>query len=300
MKSQLPTVVALLATFCLSPGLARADEVRLDDGRVLVGKVTTKGAVLEIETAEGMVEVPKERVVRHRTDADLRRELANTAKAAGDTAFAHLNLAMQARTYGLRSELWQHLERALERQQEAAATPAQQTSEAGRGSLQRRLDDFLAQLEPELLPRKWRTADTRVRVHQLLEQVRSDTGPARLAAIGTLLAREPNADQELRTEARRNDAKHRRLCAARALLRREGAGNDHFVLRTTIVDASSDVREETIRMLREAGKVALLLQKNPNCTNADTQAISLFLVRWEHVLLCASQLADKVVQKANS
>lgn len=255
MKSQLPSVVALLATFCLSSGLARADEIRLDDGRVLVGKVTTRADILEVETAEGLVAVPKERVVRHRTDADLRRELANTAKAAGDTAFAHLNLAMQARAYGLRTELWQHLERALELQAEAAAVPTRQTSDAGREALQRRLDDFLAQLEPELLARKWRTGDTRVRVHQLLEQVRSDTGPARLAAIGTLLAREPNADQELRTEARRNDAPRRRLCAARALLRREGAGNDHFVLRTAIVDASSDVREATVGMLRDAGRV---------------------------------------------
>jgi hypothetical protein len=256
---------SLLAFAAIAPLLltdARADEVRLDDGRVLVGKVVEKGDSLEITTTDGVVVVPSSKVIGRRFEADLRAELAKKSRSAGDTAFAHLHLAIDARSYGLATELWQHLDRAIELQgatmaRSAASDPANGTANvsgtAARDPLQRRIDDFLAQLEPELLPRKWRNADTRVRVHQLLDQLRSGIGTGKTAAVQELLVREANADQELRTEARRNTSERRRICALGALMRRELPGNEHFVLRTAILDASNAVRDAAIELVREQG-----------------------------------------------
>lgn len=261
MKSLHRTLLASAAVALLLVSPARADEVRLDDGRVLVGKVVDKGDSLEITTNDGVVVVPSKKVIGRRLEADLRAELAKKARSAGDTAFAHLHLAIEARSYGLATELWQHLDRAIQLQTEAnASRPAAAANDgskalapAVRDPLQRRIEDFLAQLEPELLPRKWRSADTRVRVHQLLEQLRSGFGPAKTAAIEELLVREANADQELRTEARRNPSDRRRICALAALMRREVAGNEHFVLRTAVLDGSNEVRDAAIEMVRDQG-----------------------------------------------
>jgi hypothetical protein len=254
------TTVAPLCGFLLLGTPVRADEVRLDDGRVLVGKVVEKGDALEITTTDGVVLVPVKKVIGRRLEADLRAELAKKARSAGDTAFAHLHLAIEARSYGLATELWQHLDRAIELQNETqasrlAANAGRDGTEvpAARDPLQRRIEDFLAQLEPELLPRKWRAADTRVRVHQLLDQLRSGFGPGKTTAIEELLVREPNADQELRTEARRNPSERRRICALAALMRREIAGNEHFVLRTAVLDGSNEVRDAAIELVREQG-----------------------------------------------
>jgi hypothetical protein len=240
----------------LLPAPANADEVRLHDGRVLVGKVAEKGDTLEITTRDGVVVVARQSVRSHRRDEELRAELNQLAKDAGDTAFAHLHLAIQARNYGLDAELWRHLDRTVLRQRESAraagADPAKASTHA---SLQRRLEDFLAQLQPEVLPRKWRTADTRARCHQLLDQLRAETGPGKRAAIEELLVREPNADQDLRTEARRNGDSGRRIGALAALLRRQSPGNDNFVLRTTVLDGSSEVRDAAAALYVDRGLV---------------------------------------------
>ncbi len=254
MNSLRRSLLILATATTLFRGTALADEVRLDDGRVLVGKVVIKGDVWEITTADGLVVVPQAKVVQHRTDEVLRAELAKMAKGNGETAFAHLHLARQARAYGLLTELWLHLDQTVQLQRaEPKKTGPGENEESSRAPLQRRIDDFLAQLEPELLPRKWRTADTKVRVHMLLEQVRSDTSLGKLMAIEELLVREPNADQELRTEARRNSSDRRRTRALGALLRREMAGNDHFVLRTAILDGSGEVRDAAIDLIRDHG-----------------------------------------------
>lgn len=228
------------ATLGLCP-LALADEVRLHDGRVLVGKVVQKGDTLEVTTRDGVVVVQQSEVRERIADETLRANLAALARTAGDTTFANLQLAMQARASGLEPEMWRHLDRAI------ALRPQAQVSEG----LQRRLTDFLAQLEPEVLPRRFRAATTRVRVHQLLDLVHASTGVGRSAAIEELLVREPAADQDLRTEARRNGNPRQRIAALAALHRRQLAGNDRFVLRTAILDGSEQVRQAAIGLGRE-------------------------------------------------
>lgn len=224
---------------------ALADEVRLDDGRVLVGKVVERGDTLEVTTRDGVVVVQKDRVMTRRNDAALREDLASKAREVGTSTFASLQLALMAREYGLEPEMWRHLDRVV--------TGLGATSPDNEGSgpaLQRRLDDLLADLEPEVLPRKWRNASTRNRVHQLLDRVRADTSPGRAAAIEMLLVHEPNADQDLRNEARRTGAERQRIAALGALQRRQLAGNDRFVLRTAVLDGSSKVRAAAIDIAR--------------------------------------------------
>lgn len=245
-----PVAAALAA---LLPSLSlRADELRLDDGRVLVGKIAERGDTFEVTTREGVVVVPKAKVVQRRTDDELRKALADTARNAGSTPFANLQLAMRAHQYGLEPELWRYLD--------AVAKAGSGDVDAG-PALDRRIEDFLAQLEPELLPRRWRQAPTAVRVHQLLDRLLPDTSPGRRTAIETLLAREPNADQALREEARRNGSERRRIGALAALQRRDLAGNDRFVLRTAVLDGSSQVRRAAIQIARgrdDAAAVAYL------------------------------------------
>jgi len=52
---KLSVVTALLAAALLTAAPARADEVRLKDGRVLVGDVVERGDTLEITTRDGVV-----------------------------------------------------------------------------------------------------------------------------------------------------------------------------------------------------------------------------------------------------
>ncbi len=232
-----------------SPALL-ADEVRLDDGRVLVGKVVEKGTDLEITTRDGVVIVPAARVTSRRSDDDLRRELARLSKAADGTAFASLHLASQAHAWGLQKELWRHLDAALERN--AAPTNAENDEGAARErrqAIDRRIRDLLAQLEPEVLPRKYQQANTASRVRALLDQVRPGTGRAQRAAIVELLVREQNADADLRREARRNSSDRERLAAVEALQGRPAAGNDRFVWRTAIIDRDTEVRQGAIALV---------------------------------------------------
>ncbi len=234
------TLLAAGATALALAATARADEVRLHDGRVLVGKVTKKGDKLEVATCDGVVVVAADQVAQHSNDDELRQRLKALASGTNDSAFAHLQLAMQARAFGLEPELWRHLDRALAPSGQANPT----------APLQSRLTEFLASLEPQLLPRKYRGASTAVRVHQLLERLQVDAGPGRTAAIGELLVREAGADQELRKQARRNTTPRRRIAALQALQQRELVGNDRFVLRTAILDGSEEVRQAAVQIGR--------------------------------------------------
>jgi hypothetical protein len=255
---QLPSRLSFWCAVAMIAGTTArlsADELRLADGRVLVGKVVEKGDTLEVTTRDGVVVVQKTQVLPdgRKTDDQLRVALADYARDKGNTAFANLNLAMRAREVGLLPEMWRHLDRTLDLLG-ATAGKAQQTEAVGnepeatacpaaRSPLQRRFEDFLAQLESELLPRKWRTAPTKTRVHQLLDLLRADTGPSRARAIEELLVREQSADEDLRIEARTNSSDRRRIGALAALQRRPVAGNERFVLRTTILDGSAAVRK---------------------------------------------------------
>jgi hypothetical protein len=221
---------------------ARADEVRLRDGRVLVGKVVQreKDGSLEITTRDGVLVVQRSEVQDWIPEDKLRESFADFAKGAGDTPFANLQLAMRAREKGLEPEQWRYLDRAVE----------QRTRRDCNEGLQRRLADFLAQLEPDVLPRRFRAATTKVRVHQLLDLVHASTGRSRTAVIDELLVREPGADQDLRIEARSNTNARQRIAALTALHRRQLAGNERFVLRTAVLDDTEQVREAAIALAR--------------------------------------------------
>lgn len=233
--------LAVLIAFALArPGLAHADEVRLHDGRVLVGEVTRQGdKTLSIHTRDGVVVVTTDQVATIRTADKLREDLAAMARNADKTRFAALNLAVQARAYGLEPEMWRHLDRAV-------LPDPQESSPA----LERRLADFLAHLGPELLPRQLRSGPVAERLQKLLEGIRADTSAGRAAAIEELLVREEGADQELRRQVRNNPTPRRRIAALRALERRELDGNHRFVLRTTFLDGSPEVREAAAAIAR--------------------------------------------------
>ena len=236
--SLLRSTITLAATLALAaPGLAQ--ETRLADGRVLIGKAVTKGQQVEVQTRDGKVIVDAAAIVKTRSAAELRRELAGLAKKSGTSGYAHLHLAVQARDWGLERDMWKHIDRSL-------ANLEQHRSDSGNNPVERRLRDFLAQLEPEMLPRALRQAPTRKRVRALLRLHRAGLSTGKQAAIEELLVREPNADQELRHEARHNGSRRQRIGALAALQRRDLAGNDRFVLRTAIIDRSKEVREQAI------------------------------------------------------
>ncbi|MBL8722973.1 MAG: hypothetical protein JNK49_02960 [Planctomycetes bacterium] len=247
----MPTPLASFA-LCLLPFLPcppRPDELRLDDGRVLVGAVTARGDLLEVQTRDGTVVVAKARVKSHRTDDELRAELRRDEQNGPPGAFLDLQLAARARAYGLDAELWRHLDRAV-----PALQAAEATATASGAALQRRLADLLGQLEPELLPQRLRSAKPAARIQALLQAVRPGLGVGKSAALAELLVREPNADGELRRLARgQAQSQAQRLFALRVLQRRSAPGNDRFVLRSAVLDDSAEVRSGAIELVRSAG-----------------------------------------------
>ena len=114
------------------------------------------------------------------------------------------------------------------------------------GPLERRLRDFLAQLEPELLDRKLRQAPLQKRVIAMLRQFHAGTKPGKAAALQELLVREPNADQDLRQQARHSTNERQRIAALEAPQRRRITGHERFVLRTTVLDRSKKVRQAAV------------------------------------------------------
>jgi hypothetical protein len=239
------TSLQLLICAALAASLV-ADEIRLKDGRVLIGRIekpakgNDKDPMVEIQTRDGTVRVQASEIESTRTDKELRESLAKMAQGVPKTPFAALQLAVQARNWGLDAELWHYLDLAV-------TVPRDSKNQGLRG----RVDDFLAQLEPELLARKHRTAKTPERVKELLAQLGKDAGPGRTAAVEELLVRESNADADLRLEARRNAEASRRSCAISALARRNNKGNDTFVYRSTVLDPSEAVRERAAVIARE-------------------------------------------------
>ncbi len=222
--------LAALAVALGSP-VVLADEVRLRDGRVLIGSIRIEGAMLHVDTADGPVAVPRRDVVRVRTADELRAELQALASRAGDGAFAQVELARAARVFGLRDEMWRHLDQAL-------------AQAADGGAAQRRLHELLADLEPELLPLKWRRESTETRVRELLLRLRPDAGPARVAAVSAVLAREPGARDCLRRKARTAGLGVQRLAAVRALSAHVDGDDERFVYRSALLDGAPEVRAE--------------------------------------------------------
>jgi len=237
----------LAAVFAaLLPLPLAADEVRLKDGRVLIGSTRKVGNTLLIKTRHGAVRVPMSIVVRIRKDKELRDELMDIAsRGAAGTAHGQLGLAKQARDWGLERELWQHLGAALH---------------LGRNSdpMMRRMREFMATLEPELLPKKWRGQRDDVKVRELLYRIRGRVPRAKAAAIEELLARgpAPEFDKALRIRARRSASPSHRALAIRALSRRgfdsnKLSSNERFVYRTAILDGRESVRQAAMNIAKE-------------------------------------------------
>ena len=214
-----------------------ADEVRLTDGTVVVGSVKVKGDRLEILTRDGTVQVERDRVLRIRDEEELRAELAELASRVANTGFGRLELARLAFDWGLEPELWDHLDAAL-----------RLTPEDKRG----RLRDFMAGLEPEILPRHHRARPTASRVRGLLRKARANR-PGMSAAIEEILVREPEADEALKDRARRAFSADQRLVALASLARRNTEGNDRFLYRSAVVDLDGGVREQAMNLARVHG-----------------------------------------------
>ena len=219
-----------------------ADEVRLKDGRVVVGSVKVRGNLLEISTREGIVRVDRKDVLRIRDEGELREALSDLASQVPNTGFGRLELARIASSWGLGPELWAHLDVAVQLDDKS-----------------KRLKDFLATLEPEVLKRRYRNRPTQSRVREMLRQVRPDQ-PAKAAAVEELLVREPDADEALRNRARRSTTPERRLVAVAALARRGLEGSDLFVYRSAILDSSKDVRRGAMKLAQLHGDSSKAVQ----------------------------------------
>jgi len=235
--------VAALA-LALPAAAQKLMELRLNDGRVLVGKVVKKGETLEVRTHDGSVIVAEQDVAGRRDRGQLTTAFKammkkTLAKKGSDTTFARVNLAKAAREYGLEREMWRQLDNAIKNLQ-ATKKGSEVTA------VERRLRDFLAQLEPEILDRKLRQAPLQKRVLAMLRQFHASTKPGKAAALNELLVREPGADQYLRQQARRSSNDRQRIAALGALQRRRMTGNDRFVLRTTVLDRSKKVRQAAV------------------------------------------------------
>lgn len=232
---------------CLAPG-SHADEVRLTDGRVLVGAVREDGDKLRIRTLDGeTVVVDRSEVLRIREDAELREEIARLATLGGSAAHTQLEVARLARRYGLEQEMWQHLDLAV-----AATEPGSSTA--------RRLDAFLAGLGPYLVPEHRLRAEAERKVRALVDRARDESSPARSAALVAVLAglQDDGVDEELRLRARTALRAPQRIVALRALARRSDAQKP-FVWRAAILDADATVRRASMDVARADGDTAAVV-----------------------------------------
>lgn len=234
---------------CLAPGFlagqALADEVVLKDGTVLVGKTRKLSKHLEITTLDGVKRVRIDDVKSIRTDEQLREALQQMAMRSGaGSAHAQLELARVARSWGLQDQMWQYLARALRSGEKSSV-------------IRRRSHEFMASLEAEILPKKWRKARPDVKVRELLYRIKRGKIPrAKVQAVATLLAQVPDSDKYLRSRARRVVNRVQRVAIVRALAQRTTEGNDRFVYRTAMLDASPEVRREAMIATRQAGRAA--------------------------------------------
>lgn len=226
----------------LVSGRIMADEVVLKNGTVLVGKTRKLATDLEVTTLDGVRRVKLVDIERIRTDAQLRESLGKMAMRSGaGSAHAQLELARVARSWGLLDEMWQHLARALRSGEKSSV-------------IQRRARDFMADLEREILPKKWRRASPEIKARELLFRIKRGKIPrAKVEAVAILLAKVPGADQYLRKRARRDVNRVQRVAMIRALAARPTEGNDRFVYRTALLDGSPEVRREAMHATREAG-----------------------------------------------
>ncbi len=233
--------IAVLALILLAPPVL-AEEVRLKDGRTLYGKVTQDQGTLTVATRDGAVQVALSEVASRTSDAELRRKLRQLASEREDSPLLRLQLATIARTQGLEPEMWEHLD----------ALWAFDSDR--RAPLQRRIDEFLGQLEPDLLAPRFAAAPAETRVRELIKGHSKTESEGRREARLELLRRAPNADKDLRQEARAQRTPAARVLAMAALAGRSTAGNDAFLWRTAILDRDLAVRQSAMQLARDYDK----------------------------------------------
>ncbi len=218
--------LVLLAGICAP---LAADEVRLNDGRVLVGKTSIRADQVTVATLDGQVVVARAAVIRIRTDAELRLELDHLATLVGSSSrHGSLELAHTARRFGLHPEMWLYIDRCLASRSQLTTT-----------RFEHRLRRLLGDLEPEVLPLRHRNATVPIKVHELLYRVRPGQPPARRAAIEAILAGLDGAVATLRQRARSASSALQRITALTALAAR---GDLPFVWRSTVLDRAAQVR----------------------------------------------------------
>jgi hypothetical protein len=224
-----------------------ADEVRLADGRVLVGRVVAKdgGDTLEIETRAGVVTVARADVLGIRTDPELRAALRELGKGLKQGPHTSLQLARTALSYGLEAELWKHLDECLAQLDQTDEQP-----------VRRQLERFVVTLAPEVVPARLRDAEPKHRVRGIVRSVRAGVGPGKRAAIVELLAHEPDADPFLREAAVREALPEQRLLAIQALAKRPQVDHSTFVTGRTILDDDAEVRRGAARQIAALGQGA--------------------------------------------
>ncbi len=263
----IPSLAAILALSFLPTALA--DEVRLKDGRCLVGKTKELRGRVEVHTVDGIVRVPKAEVLRIRSDAELRAELDRLAMNNGGQGYGLLELAKTARRYGLHQEMWLYLSVAMERS-------------LTRPSLRPGIQNFMRELEPQVLKKKWRRAAAEKKVPALLRHLKNKAYPSQLATVATLMAQVPEADKVIKKEARKGREAIQRVAAIRALAQRPspepaspdkvGDSNGRFIFRSAILDRHPQVRKEAMQLTLDSGKTQaavlyltpVLLHQNPD------------------------------------
>jgi len=234
----------LFASFAVLGSSLTADEIRLRDGRVLVGdvEVLADGGYL-VHTLNGDVTVRFDEVLSRRTDGELRKELLRLARTRGRSTFDQLQLAVTARRYGLEKDMWRYLDKAI------AEAPED-------GAIRRRLFDLLGDLEPELVPLELRQGKAGERLAHLLNQVRGGVGDARRAAILELLVHTEGADGFLRDAVGRGLLSDQRQIALEALQRRPAKGNREFVWRAAVLSNDRKARDLAAGLVRADGRPA--------------------------------------------
>lgn len=245
IRMRLLLTAALLG--CLAPD-SSADEVRLTDGRVLIGTVREEGGKLRIRTKDGeTVVVDLDQVLRIRSDDELRAELGRLASLGGTAAHARLEVARLAHRYGFEDEMWDNLDQVV-----AGVEPG--------SSLERRLDLFLGGLGPDLVPEHRLRAEAARKVRALVDRARDESSPARTAALVAVLAslQDDGVDEELRLRARSALRAPQRIVALRALAKRSEEQRP-FVWRSAIVDSDATVRRASMDMARATGDTAAVV-----------------------------------------
>ncbi|MEM7202198.1 MAG: hypothetical protein AAF628_18155 [Planctomycetota bacterium] len=239
--------VSLLSLLAFVLPSVSPDEVRLRDGRVLIGSVQQHGVELVVTTRDGVVTVNETEVSGRRTDAQLRAELERLAAGDGG-AFQRLELARLARGYGLGREMWAYADACLEQ-----AAPG--------SAVERRLLELVREAAPELVPERLRQAAPEERARGLVRRVRPELSAARRAGLVALLAAEPGVDPTLRSLARREPLVSQRLAAIEALERRGGTANERFVQLRSVLDRDAELRGIVAERVRQGGDGAAAVRR---------------------------------------